>query len=359
MADLRSKFIEDYAGGLLNVSRQELSSTGEVLSQDGLLSDSTLFVEDGSGSKSGLKLGISLCEAVDPTTSQGVVNVRYADRTYASTRDLKIFSTAVASAQAALSDATATSITNLENAFQLLETAQDTLQNTFSSRQDIVDQQLEKMDAIDTLSADVGLLSVTTESLRTTLTAFVTQDQVIDSDRFYVTTGPKVSSSTVQFYKTRGANVNTNGSLRREDDIGSIEFAGNDGNGKIIGSSIVATAATAWSNDERATYLGFNWIGTEETSSSQSITEWISFGKPANATDEIGPKTITFASVPTTDTASTVRPNVQINNGGQLIKCGSPALTVKELKAIFNGLDTTDATAALNTLKTLVAGLAD
>ena len=45
MADLRSKFIEDYAGGLLNVSRQELASTGEVLSQDGLLSDATLYLE--------------------------------------------------------------------------------------------------------------------------------------------------------------------------------------------------------------------------------------------------------------------------------------------------------------------------
>lgn len=121
MANLRSRYIEDYAGGLLNISRQELSTTGEVLSQDGLLSESTLFVEDGSGVKSGLKLGVNLAECVDPTTETGLVNVRFADRTYSKIRDLKIFSTAIASAQAALSEATTTSLSNLETAVQLLD----------------------------------------------------------------------------------------------------------------------------------------------------------------------------------------------------------------------------------------------
>ena len=152
MADLRSKFIEDYAGGLLNVSRQELASTGEVLSQDGLLADASLFVEDGAGVKSGLKLGASICEVVDPTTDEGVVNVRYANRTYASVRDLKIFSTALASSQAALADASSSSITNLENAFQLLENSLDTLSTKFDSRNDIVDTEFKKFGEIDTLT---------------------------------------------------------------------------------------------------------------------------------------------------------------------------------------------------------------
>ena len=142
MADLRSRFIEDYAGGLLNVSRQELASTGEVLSQDGFLSDASSFVEDGTGSKSGLKLGLSLCEVVDPTTEQGAVNVRYADRTYASIRDLKIFSTAIASAQAALADATSSSITNLETAFELLEDSQDSLQNQIDTNNTLFDEKI-------------------------------------------------------------------------------------------------------------------------------------------------------------------------------------------------------------------------
>jgi len=333
MADLRSKFIEDYAGGLLNVSRQELSSTGEVLSQDGLLSDSTIFVEDGSGSKSGLKLGVSLCEAVDPTTTQGIVNVRYADRTYASTRDLKIFSTAIASAQAALSDATATSITNLENAFQLLETAQDTLQNSFSARQDIVDQQLERIDELDPLADTISRLSSETEALKTTLTAFITQDQIIDSSRFYVATGNKSKGSLVQFYKTRGATSNQNGSIWREDVIGAVEFAGNDGNNKVVGSAIEAIAATAWSADQRATYIGFNWVGTEDTDNSKTVSEWISFGKPKNNTDKIGPKTITFLSIPEPEGTPTNRPNIFVNGDGQLLKTTTTAVTVKELKA--------------------------
>ena len=161
MADLRSKFIEDYAGGLLNVSRQELASTGEVLSQDGFLSDATLFVEDGSGTKSGLKLAKALCEVVDPTTDEGAVNVRYANRTYASIRDLKIFSTAIASAQAALADASSTSITNLENAFQLLEDSQDTLSNRFETRNEKVDEQLNKLDKITELEESFETLSAT------------------------------------------------------------------------------------------------------------------------------------------------------------------------------------------------------
>ena len=169
MADLRSKFIEDYAGGLLNVSRQELASTGEVLSQDGFLSNAALFVEDGSGTKSGLLLGASLCEVVDPTTDQGAVNVRYADRTYASVRDLKIFSTAIASAQAALSDATSTSITNLENAFELLENAFDGLQNNVDTKNALVDSKIDKINT-ESLTAQVVELSATQKNLETQIT---------------------------------------------------------------------------------------------------------------------------------------------------------------------------------------------
>lgn len=121
MADLRSRFIEDYAGGLLNVSRQELASNGEVLSQDGFLTDSTIYVEDGVGTKSGLRLGVGLAEVVDPTTQTGIVNVRYADRTYTKIRDTKIFTTAMASAQAALAESVAESLGNIESAIDYLE----------------------------------------------------------------------------------------------------------------------------------------------------------------------------------------------------------------------------------------------
>lgn len=121
MADLRTRFIEDYAGGLLNVARQELSSTGEVLAQDGFSAEGTLFVEDGRGVKSGIRLGAGLAESVDPVTETGVLNVRSADRTYAKIRDLKLFATAVASAQAALSQSVTEALTNLESAFDTLD----------------------------------------------------------------------------------------------------------------------------------------------------------------------------------------------------------------------------------------------
>jgi hypothetical protein len=122
MSDFRGRFIEDYAGGILNVSKQEQTSTGEVLAQNGLPADgSTLFVEDGTGVKSALKLGIGLAECLDPTTENGVVNVSFADRTYASIRDLKIFATSIASTQAALSQSVSASISNIEKAIALLE----------------------------------------------------------------------------------------------------------------------------------------------------------------------------------------------------------------------------------------------
>lgn len=151
MADLRARYIEDYAGGLLNIARQELSSTGEVLAQDGFLDSTTLFVEDGRGVKSGLRLGAALAECVDPTTDTGVLNVRFANRTYAKIRDLKLFSTAVASAQSALTESVSDSITSLESAFESLESdfqveqaKLSTLTTSTTTRIDKVDERLDK-----------------------------------------------------------------------------------------------------------------------------------------------------------------------------------------------------------------------
>ena len=180
MADLRSRFIEDYAGGLLNVARQELSTTGEVLAQDGFTSEGSLFVEDGSGTKSGLKLGVSLAEAIDPTTELGIVNVRFADRTYAKVRDLKIFSTAIASAQAALSEASSTSISNIEITLQLLEdnitsveqnfqqnltTSQEQLQTLALSQRSIDEKVNTNNVALQNLTSRVKALEVSTTTI--------------------------------------------------------------------------------------------------------------------------------------------------------------------------------------------------
>lgn len=134
MSDFRGRFLEDYAGGLLNVSKQEQSPTGEILAQNGFSSDgSSAFVEDGAGQKSGLKLGISIAECLEPVTLSGIVNVSYADRTYAKIKDLKIFATATASTQAALSQAITTSIENLENSFSKLEREFDKTSTDISS----------------------------------------------------------------------------------------------------------------------------------------------------------------------------------------------------------------------------------
>lgn len=133
----------------MNVSRQEFSTSGEVASQDGLATDGgTLFVEDGTGTKSGLRLGAGLAEVVDPTTEAGCVNVRFSDKTYAKLRDLKLFTTAIASAQAALSEATSTSISNLETTLELLETDISSLQQSIQT--DVYDTRNKLEDLIAT-----------------------------------------------------------------------------------------------------------------------------------------------------------------------------------------------------------------
>lgn len=197
---------------MLNVARQELSTTGEVLVQDGFTSEGTLFVEDGSGTKSGLKLGVSLVECVDPTTPTGAVNVRFADRTYAKIRDLKIFSTAIASAQAALSEATSTSISNLETAVQLLEDdinslGQNFQENFVNARDQLQTLSLEQRN----LSDKSNLTEVQIQTLENRVSFLenpsknpeVIEELVAIPNSFYYTGTISVSDSTVIGTDTR------------------------------------------------------------------------------------------------------------------------------------------------------------
>jgi hypothetical protein len=165
MADLRINYIEDYAGGLLNVSRQALASNGEVLSQDGFLTDSTIYVEDGTGIKSGLKLGVGLAESVDPTSPLGIVNVRYADRTYAKIRDLKIFSTATASAQAALSRSVTESISVLEGTLEHANTRLDTSERNLTNLDTRLDSEINLLNK--SIATTTETLSVIDDRLQT------------------------------------------------------------------------------------------------------------------------------------------------------------------------------------------------
>lgn len=194
MADLRTRFIEDYAGGLLNIARQELSSTGEVLAQDGFVDSTTLFVEDGRGVKSGLRLGSSLAECVDPTTEIGLLNVRTADRTYAKIRDLKLFATAVASAQGALSDSVATSLTNLEGAFESLETDVETYRTQLTELIDSSDLGVGNL-TLRVESTEAAVVRIDTTS--TTLSNRVTTIETTLSQVQVVTEEIEISGSTV------------------------------------------------------------------------------------------------------------------------------------------------------------------
>lgn len=206
MADLRKRFVEDYAGGLLNIARQELSTTGEVLAQDGLTSSGTLFVEDGTGTKSGLKLGVSLAEAIDPTTELGVVNVRFADRTYAKIRDLKIFSTAIASAQAALSEASSASLSNIETTLQFLEDDITSVSENFQKNLATSQEELRTVslgqksleDKVSTSGASLQTLTSRVEALESSKTSALKIAPIATSlNSFYYTGTVTVANAIV------------------------------------------------------------------------------------------------------------------------------------------------------------------
>ena len=190
MADLRTRYIEDYAGGLLNIARQELSSTGEVLAQDGFVDGLTLFVEDGRGVKSGLRLGNSTAECIDPVTETGVLNVRTADRTYAKVRDLKAFATAVASAQGALTESVTESFTNLEGAFETLEADVQTYRTQVTETIDSTDL------AVSNLSGRVAVVESGLSSVNTTLTTL--SEQVFAVETSGITDGERVDISILE-----------------------------------------------------------------------------------------------------------------------------------------------------------------
>lgn len=203
MADLRTRYIEDYAGGLLNIARQELSSTGEVLAQDGFVDGLTLFVEDGRGVKSGLRLGNSVAECIDPITDTGILNVRTADRTYAKVRDLKAFATAVASAQGALTESVTESFTNLEGAFESLEADVQTYRTQVTETIDSTDL------AVSNLSGRVAIVESGLSSVNTTLTTL--SEQVFAVETSGITDGERGDISILDKGTVFEINPNTVG----------------------------------------------------------------------------------------------------------------------------------------------------
>ncbi len=224
MADLRTRFIEDYAGGLLNVARQELSSTGEVLAQDGFVDGLSLFVEDGRGVKSGLRLGSALAECIDPTTETGILNVRSADRTYAKIRDLKAFATACASAQGALSESVAESFTNLEGAFESLEA-------------DVQSYRTQLNEFIDTTDLGVSSLSSRIDGMNDQLTR-------IESDLSVLSTRIATAENTLAAVQvvTSEVTVTRSTAALNDDATGTLDIAGT----QYYGISNVTTTVPAW-----------------------------------------------------------------------------------------------------------------
>ncbi len=224
MADLRTRFIEDYAGGLLNVARQELSSTGEVLAQDGFVDGLSLFVEDGRGVKSGLRLGSALAECIDPTTETGILNVRSADRTYAKIRDLKAFATACASAQGALSESVAESFTNLEGAFESLEA-------------DVQSYRTQLNEFIDTTDLGVSNLSSRIDGMNDQLNR-------IDSDLSVLSTRIATAENTLAAVQvvTSEVTVTRSTAALNDDATGTLDIAGT----QYYGISNVTTTVPAW-----------------------------------------------------------------------------------------------------------------
>jgi len=163
----------------------------------------------------------------------GIVNVRYSDRTFAKIRDLKIFSTAIASAQAALAEATSASISNLEVTVQLLEDDVNSLGENF--QQNLVKNQ-EQIQTIDLTQKDL------VEKMQDLTNESKSLDSRIRAIEVPTNSPPEISELTTNintFYYTGTisiANANVTGentSFDTELDIGDI-FVATTSNGEEV-----------------------------------------------------------------------------------------------------------------------------
>ena len=163
----------------------------------------------------------------------GIVNVRYSDRTFAKIRDLKIFSTAIASAQPALAEATSASISNLEVTVQLLEDDVNSLGENF--QQNLVKNQ-EQIQTIDLTQKDL------VEKMQDLTNESKSLDSRIRAIEVPTNSPPEISELTTNintFYYTGTisiANANVTGentSFDTELDIGDI-FVATTSNGEEV-----------------------------------------------------------------------------------------------------------------------------
>ena len=98
------------------------------------------------------------------------MNVRYADRTYAKVRDVKIFTMAIASAQAALSESVTESVSTLENVLDSCNARLDT------SERNMLNIQNELKTSVLTINTGVGTLKSSLESLQDRVIALESAD---------------------------------------------------------------------------------------------------------------------------------------------------------------------------------------
>lgn len=143
MANLTGSNFNILKPGVLNVSTTD-TPTSQGLPADG----SSVFVEDGLGVKSGLKIGAELVECVEPTTRNGIVNVAYAERTYANIEDLKLANTAIELYRENLSQDFTTALEPIVDRINQLETERtDTL-----ARVTVVQESVDSLVNSDLLS---------------------------------------------------------------------------------------------------------------------------------------------------------------------------------------------------------------
>lgn len=135
MANLATGNFEGFKPGLLNIS-----TTKQPYSPGFSETGASVFVEDGRGVKSGLRLGAELVEVIEPTTESGVVNVSFADCTYAKVADLKLLTVSIKLLQEqtlaetkALVEPLITTINALENENRELLTRINSLEVSISS----------------------------------------------------------------------------------------------------------------------------------------------------------------------------------------------------------------------------------
>lgn len=111
----------------------------------------------------------------------------------------------------------------------------------------------------------------------------------------------RVNPAAVEFYKTRGSTLYTQGALQAFDAIGALQFSGSNGTDSVVGGSFYCNIGKTWSSTENSVYFRYRYA----IPGNKTLSDKLLIGYPFSDADTTGPNTVWIPSVPTTVASAT------------------------------------------------------